>query len=92
MRIPQRHAAVFAGTLPLGEPPALRNLGPERHCFHKVRVSCVCLLVDILKTASLPIAKNICFLFTGSESFSKCLVTAVSYLLIEAKEVLIVNW
>lgn len=69
-----------------------RNLGPERHFFHKVRVSCVCLLVDILKTASLPIAENICFLFTGSESFSKCLVTAVSYLLIETKEVLIFNW
>lgn len=56
-------------------------------------MSRVCLLVDILKTASLPIAENIlCFLFTGSESSSKYLVTAASYLLIETKEVLIFNW
>lgn len=76
-----------------GEALHWRNLGPERHCFHEVRVSRVCLLVDILKTVSLPVAGNIlCFLFTGSESSSKYLVPAASYLLIETKEVLKFNW
>lgn len=77
-----RHT-VPAGSLLLGEPPALWSLGPEWHCFHKVLVSCVCLPVDILKTASLPIAEYIfcVFFFTDSESFSMYLVTAASFLL-----------
>lgn len=52
----------------------------------------VCLLVDTLKTASLPVPGNILFSFTGSESSSKYLVPEASYLLIETREVLKFNW
>ncbi|MCV4820525.1 hypothetical protein OFM15_31065, partial [Escherichia coli] len=67
-------------------------LGPERHCFHEVRVWRVCLLVDTLKTASLPVPGNILFSFTGSESSSKYLVPEASDLLMGTREVLKFNW